>query len=138
MGKTTAKTANKTATRVEPEITKVSAAVEMPTVTANRPGNKSKYPFDELKVGESFGIKNKTKTSMASVISNQNKKNMKDKLDENGVVVMKQTEATGADGEKTMVPTNEPEKVREKFFFAVDCDPKSDPDGASVRVFRKL
>lgn len=134
---TAPETAKKSKPRVAPEITKVSAAVEMPKTTSNR-GSTSQYPFDDLEQGQSFGVLNKTKKDMASIVSNQNKKNKAKKLDENGNVVFTTKIVTGADGTKTEVPTDKPEMISEKFFFVVDTDPANDPDKASCRVFRKI
>ena len=73
---------------------------------------------------------------MASIISNQNRKNREEQKDEAGNIVFKTKELKGADGAVTMVPTEKPVMIVNKHFFAVDCDPANDPDGASVRVFR--
>lgn len=123
--------------RVAPELTAISTAVPMPEPTTSRRGSKSPYPFDALTaVGMSFGIKNKTAKNMGSIISNQNRKAMVEKKDAEGNTVFKTNEMKDAEGNVTHVPTSEPEMVATKHFFAVDCDPKNDPDGASVRVFR--
>ena len=124
-------------TTVAPELTGISAVVEMPAPPArsNR-GSKSAYPFDELEVGQSFGVKNKTRDQMQSIVSNQNKKHRVEKRDENGNVVYKTTEAKDAEGNVTRLPTDKPEMIDGKTFFAVEADPKKDPDGAKVRVFR--
>lgn len=135
--KTAPATTTTAATRVAPELTAISTAVPMPEPTTSRRGSKSPYPFDALTaVGMSFGIKNKTAKNMGSIISNQNRKAMVEKKDADGNTVFKTNEMKDAEGNVTRVPTTEPEMVATKHFFAVDCDPKNDPDGASVRVFR--
>jgi len=126
-----------TTSRVAPVLTGVSTGVPMPEQVTTRRGSKSPYPFDALtEVGASFGIKNKTAKNMLSIVSNQNRKNRIAKIDENGNTVFKMTEMKDGDGNVTKVPTEKPEMVATKSFFAVDCDPKTDPDGASVRIFR--
>lgn len=123
--------------RIVPDITGISTAVEMPTRANNR-GSKSLYPFDEMPVGGSFGVTNKSAANMASIISNQNRKHTAEVKDAEGNAVFKTQELKGADGTITKVPTNEVETERTKHFFAQDCDPVKDPDGATVRVFRNL
>lgn len=122
---------------VAPELTGISTAIEMPAPPArsNR-GSKSAYPFDQLEVGASFGVKNKTREQMQSIVSNQNKKHRTEKRDEAGNVVYQTTEAKDVDGNVTHLPTDKPEMVDGKMFFAIEADPKKDPDGAKVRVFR--
>lgn len=125
--------------RVAPELTAVSKAVPMPENRSAKRGANSPYPFDALtEVGMSFGVKNKNLKGMASIVSNQNKHALVAKVDANGNPVFKFTEMKDAAGNVTRVPTEEPEMVPSKRFFAVECDPKTDPDNASVRVFREL
>ncbi len=123
--------------RIKPEITQISTAVEMPVRVNNR-GSKTLYPFDDLPVGGSFGVKNKTAAGLASIISNQNRKNMVEEKDENGNTVFETQELKGVDGTITKVPTEKPQMVREKHFFANDTTADADPDNATVRVFRDL
>ena len=123
--------------RIVPDITAISTAVEMPERANNR-GSKSLYPFNDLPVGGSFGVTNKTAAGMASIVSNQNRKHVAEVKDAEGNAVFKTQELKGADGAVTVVPTNEVETERTKHFFAQDCDPAKDPDGATVRVFRNL
>jgi len=122
--------------RVAPMITGVSTAVPMPDRNTNR-GSKTSYPFEMLtNVGMSFGVKNKTAKQLASIISNQNRKPGPTKRNADGSIVYKTQDMTAPDGSVTKVPTSEPETLPGKKYFAVDCDPKKDPDGANVRVFR--
>jgi hypothetical protein len=123
--------------RVAPVITTVSSVVPMPDRNANR-GSKTSYPFEALTAaGMSFGVKNKTQKQLASIISNQNRKPGPTKRNPDGSIVYKTQDMTAPDGTVTKIPTTEPETLPGKQFFAVDCDPKTDPDGASVRVFRQ-
>lgn len=137
-GTASKRTNNLNAPRVAPVLSAVSNAVPMPD-RPNTRGSKTNYPFAALTaVGMSFGVMNKTAANLASIISNQNRKpgatvknpdgtvkyKMKDMLDANGAVI-------------GQVPdTNAPETLPQKHFFAFDTDPKTDPDKASVRVFR--
>lgn len=124
--------------RIEPILTAVSTDVPMP-VRASKRGSKSNYDFDTLTaVGASFGVLNKTAANLYSIVLNANKKAMQPKRDDKGAIVFKTSKLTGADGSVTDVPTNDPEMVATKRFFAVDVDPKKDPGKASVRVFREL
>lgn len=127
------------APRVAPVLTAISTAVPMPqNLTKRSRGGNSLYPFDSLvEVGQSFGIKNKTAKNLASVISGANKRYMVDAVDAHGNPVFKQNEVKQADGSVTKVPTLEREKMPGKTFVAADVDPKTDPDGATVRVWRK-
>lgn len=109
------------APRVAPIIGTISSAVAMPERT-NRNG-KAVYPFDALSVGQSFSVVNKTAKQLASVVSAANRRARVNKV-ENGILVLNDK--------------NEPVKVAGKHFFARDTDPKTDPDGASVRVWRSL
>lgn len=122
--------------RIVPIITTVTSAVPMPTRINNR-GSKSIYDFEGLAtVGASFGVKNKTAKQIASVVSNANKKYLTPKLDGEGKIVYKTTKATDGEGKTIEIATSEAVMIASKHFFADDCDPAKDPDGATVRVFR--
>lgn len=124
--------------RIEPELTGVSNKVEMPERVSKR-GSKSKYPFDALtEKGMSFGIKNKTAANMGSVVSGQNRKHKELVTDADGNPVFETQELKGADGSVTEVPTDKQKVEIQRHFFAMDVDPKKDPDGASVRIFRDV
>jgi hypothetical protein len=128
-----------TAHRIAPAITAASAAVKMPEKPKAARGSKSLYPFDDLtEVGMSFGVKDKTAKNMASIVSNQNRKNVEPRKDEAGNVIYKTKAVKGADGTETQMPTDKPEVNVLKHFFVIDVDPKKDPDNASVRVFRDV
>jgi hypothetical protein len=119
-----------------PEITTVSSAVTMPVKVSNR-GSATAYPFAALTtVGMSFGIKNRSRKNMTSIVSNANRKALVPANNADGSPKFKTKELTGGDGTKTVVPTDEREMVASAHYVAVDVDAKTDPDGASVRVFR--
>lgn len=123
--------------RVAPQVTPATSAVPMPERNANR-GSKTSYPFESLtERGMSFGVKNKTAKQLASIISNQNKKPGPIKRNADGSIVYKTSPMTAQDGTVTNIPTNDPETLPGKKYFAVDTDAKKDPEGANVRVFRQ-
>lgn len=136
-------TANSTV-RVAPIIAPVSSAVAMPERSSLNKGSKSLYPFASLvAVGQSFGVKNKTAKQLASIVSNANKnaadhatKHPVQKKDANGQPIPKTTPVTDPSGIVTQVPTGEFENEDAREYFVVDTDPKTDPDGATSRVFR--
>lgn len=126
------------APRVAPVLTGISTAVPMPEGLGKRGrGGNTLYPFDSLEPGQSFGIKNKTAKNMASVVSGANKRFMVEKKDPNGNTVFKTNEVKLPDGTVNHVPTLEKEMIAGRTFIAGDVDPKTDPEGASVRVWRK-
>ena len=126
------------APRIEPEVIGVNSTLTMPEPPkSGRRSNESAYPFGSLKVGESFGVKNKTAEQLSSAVSLANKKARTNKLDENGNVVMKTKPGTDANGNAIQVPTDTPETVEGKRFFVVACEPSKDPEGALARVWRQ-
>lgn len=95
-----------------PTVTTPTHTVQMPNPN-RRAGRRSAYPFDDLdEQGMSFGIVGKTAKDMQSTISNQNRKYRR----------------VAADGTT----------IQERHFFARDVDSETDPDGATVRVFRDV
>lgn len=127
------------ATRIEPIVTAISKAVAMPIKSSKR-GSTSLYPFDQLtEIGMSFGVKNKTAANLSSIVSNANKRAVKQATDEAGKPLFKMVEAKDAAGNVTMIPGTEPVMITTAHYFAIDIDPKAkpaDPDGATARVFR--
>lgn len=122
--------------RIAPILTGISNAVPIPVVKNNR-GSKGAYSFDALEIGQSFGVQNRNAKQMASIVSNANKRFLVNKTDETGAVVFKTTKATDGNGGLVNVPTNEPEKVASRRFIVLNVDPATDPDQASVRVWRE-
>ena len=117
------------------DVTTVRSDVAIPEQTNNR-GTKPIYPFNDLKKGESFGIKGKTAASIASVVSGYNRQSLGDKIGEDGKPVFKTKKIKQSDGSVKEITTDKVEQERKKHFFAQDVDPKTDPDAATVRVFR--
>lgn len=125
--------------RIAPVFTGVRLDVK-PPVSAKR-GAKSELAdkLAEIPLNGSIGLTNKTKKQISSTISkvNNHADNMRDKVDAAGVPVM----TPGAplkDANGTVVgnaPAT-PVKERVKEFAAFDVDAKTDPDKATVRIFR--
>ena len=91
-------------------LTAPTSKVPMPERSSNR-GQKSIYDFSvRTEVGMSFGVKNKTREQVSSVVSRENKRNRID------AATHGKTHATR--------------------FEVFTVDPKTDPDKAMVRVFR--
>lgn len=112
----------------------------MPAPKARRNGSASKYPFDKLEIGGSFGITNKTAANMTSVLSAQNRKpgpllTNEDGTPKIGTVMKPMKDAANKKiGEQ---PVQEQLTAPGKRFEAVDVDPKKDKDKATVRIFRR-
>lgn len=124
-------------------LTAVSTDIPIPASVARGRASKSPFNFDALTVvGASIGIVGRKggAKSLSSIISNQNRKaeNWIDKMDANGNKIMKPGEPI-KDANGNVVgtqPATEAERVRVKQFRAFDVDPKTDKDGANVRIFR--
>lgn len=119
------------------QLTGISADVPMPANAGktNR-GGRSLYPFDDLEVGQSFGVRNKTQKQLASTVSGATKRHRVEVKDAAGNVVFKTTDVKQADGTIVKQPTLDPQTQPGRIFVSADVDPKTDPDGASVRVWR--
>jgi hypothetical protein len=133
--------------RVDPELAG-TGKLALPERKSKR-GSESKYPFASLtEIGMAFGVKNKTAAQLSSIVSNANRKALIAKTDANGGTVYKTKEVTDAAGNKTVVPTTEPEMIATAHFFAFDITDdyrtankaafaKGGPfEGAAVLVFR--
>lgn len=138
------------APRVAPVITGVLAAtaVPMPERVVNR-GSKTNYPFDSLaNVGDSFGVVNKTAANLQPIVATQNRKPGAIKKDANGLPIVKgYLDVEMKDAAGTVIgkmPGNanngaeiDYDRLPQKKYFALDVDAKTDPQGASVRVWRE-
>lgn len=135
---TTTKSAAVGVSKVKPEIIGINTGLSltMPTPTSKR-GSTSEYPFGALAVGQSFGVKNKKASELQGIVSNQNRKPGVQKTNPDGTPMFKMAEVI-ENGEKVMKSTGEPiyDDASKKHFFVVDCDAKTDPEGASCRVWR--
>lgn len=111
-----------------------------PPAAAKR-GGKSELAtkLEELAVGASIGLVNKTKNQISSTLSKVNnaKENMKNKLDAAGNPIVKAGEPVkDANGVVIGSAPSVPEMERVKEFQAFTVDPKKDPDKAQTRIFR--
>lgn len=119
------------------QLTGISADVPMPAnMGKSNRGGRSLYPFDDLEVGQSFGVRNKTQKQLASTVSGATKRHRVEVKDANGNTVFKTTDVKQADGSVVKQPTLDPQTQPGRIFVSADVDPKTDPDGASVRVWR--
>jgi hypothetical protein len=123
--------------KTEAVILGIRSDVKPPENAAKR-GVKSKYPFDQLEVGQSIAIKGRKAEGLASTVSSQNRKHLAQKKDENGAPMFEMTEVKNAEGVVTArVPDpSKPIMVATKKFAVYDVDPATDPDKADVRIFR--
>jgi hypothetical protein len=103
--------------------------------TGSLRGAKSIYPFETLEIGQSFGISDKTWKNVSSTVASANARYAEpDKL----------VALTNADGSPKMlkVPLGNGQEAEvqakgpARQFWGCAVDPKSDPHGASVRVWR--
>lgn len=103
--------------REAPVISAVRNDIAIPQRTRSG-GGKSAYDFSVLTaVGQSIGIVNKTKENVAALVARTNRKNC--------------TETTDP-------VTGKVNKTYSAKYEAFEVDPKTDPDGAKVRVFRTI
>lgn len=125
-------------TTASPIVTSIRTNIPMPEIKrAGGRGTRSVYPFDKLNaVGQSFGVKDKAAKQLASIVSNQNKRNAIVVKDEAGNPVKRVVEIDDGNGGKRKQEVDAFETKPGKTFKAFDVDPATDPDGASVRVFR--
>lgn len=124
--------------RIAPEFTQVRTDIPLPT---NSRATKSDYAklLEPLAVNGSIGVKNKTKKQISSQISKVNnaKDNLAQKTDAAGIVITKNGDPIKDAAGNVIGYQQVPEMVQIKEFKAFDIeDPKKDPDGASVRIFR--
>jgi predicted GTPase len=125
------------AERVAPQFAAVSTAVPLPEKKTNR-GSVSIYPFADLSaVGMSIPVLNKTAKQLASIVSNANRKAKVKKTDPaTGALIFKTKTVPDGQGGNVTVATTEPEMVQGAHYIVADCDPKTDPDKATARIFR--
>lgn len=126
--------------RVAPQFTEIVNNIPVPA--AAKRGSKSVLA-EKLaalaNVNDSIGLTNKTKKQISSTLSKVNNaaSNLRQKLDANGAPVVKQgAPLKDANGAIVGHGAPVPEMERVKEFEAYDVDPKSDPQKATVRIFR--
>lgn len=118
-----------------PIITAIRSDIVMPTKKAFQRGGQKTYPFDELAVGQSFGLIGKTAKGIASTVSSANKRNEIQAKNEDGTLKVTVTERKDATGVVVGHDTT-PVMIKGKTFSACNVDPTTDPDKATCRVFR--
>lgn len=124
--------------KAEPVIIGVSSAVALPARSSRR-GNKGVYDLTKLTaVGMSLAIKGRKKENLTSTISsaNRDERFATFKTDEAGLPVFGVKEIKDAAGNVVNRVQGDKIVLSRRVFFAHDCDPKTDPDGADVRIFR--
>lgn len=121
-----------------PTIAAIRTDIPIPTKTNSLRGVKSPYEFEKLPVGGSRGVMDKTVKQLSSVVSNFNRRpdNRESVKNEDGSTVFETQEIKAPDGTVTKVPTTNPVTRPVIEILAVAVDPKTDPDGATVRIFR--
>lgn len=132
--------------RVAPELTGIGS-IALPERKRVSAGSKTIYPFDSLTaVGQFFGVKNKDKRGMTSVVSNQNKKFKVPMTDAEGKTVYNMVTLTAADGTKSEVPdANNPKMTFTKKFEVREVDAAvaeaikgSEFEGSKVLIVRTI
>ncbi len=124
--------------RVAPIFTTVRTDIPLPTGAKRGAKSELAVKLEALEVGGSIGLTNKTKKQISSTISKVNNaaSNQAQKKDASGNPLTKNgdaiKDATGNIVGHSQVPDTE--KVKE--FVAYDTDAKTDPDKATVRIFR--
>ncbi len=109
------------ADKVAPVITGI-AAISITRPESGGRGSKSSYPFDDLEIGQCFGVSNKDARQMSSIVSNQNRKN-REPVKVDGVVQYETKDASDGNGGTISVPdTSKPKMSQTKRFFARDVD----------------
>lgn len=127
--------AAKKETKAKAEVLAIRKDIPKPAAAPS----KSAYPFDELEVGESFGVKNRDKASFNSIIYQAHTRHSVKVLDANGAEVFEVKDVASKDkntGAIIKTPTRLNKMLRTREFEAFDVDPTKDEDGASVRIFR--
>ena len=120
----------------------LTADVAMPTeAEKQRRTRESKYPFDEMEVGQSFHVAQEGDTNgvtaMGSVIANARKKYAAEAKNEDGSVKMREgvRREKQEDGSTKTWKENVPVLEFSRDFKAFKAQP-NDPAGAGTRVFR--
>lgn len=107
--------------------------VPVKTSKSGRGGGKSPYPFDQLEIGDSFGVVGKTKKNFNSIVYGANQRHMEPVFEADGVT----PKMVSKTDRKTKIVSQVQAKRPTRVFEAFDVDPKTDEDGASVRIVRQ-
>lgn len=126
--------------RIAPVFTPVVANIPLP-ISKRNSGVRSALlmEVDKLEVNHSLGLTNKTKKQISSMISKHanRKENLRPKLNADGTAAMKPGEPIkDANGVQIGLTQAVAEMEKIKEFEVHDMDPKTDPQKATVRIFR--
>lgn len=120
------------------KVEKLKAVVLGVTTSVARPENtgtsRSNYPFDTMEVDASFGVQNRDKASFNSIIYQAHKRHEIEVLGSDGLPEKVRTKTSKKGEPEAFEMLNKTIRTRE--FEAFDVDAKTDPEGASVRIFR--
>jgi hypothetical protein len=122
--------AAETGKKAKPPAAEVLEIVSNIAKPASSKSDRSSYPFDKLEVGSSFGVKNRDKKSFNSILYMAHNRYAEPVLNADGTPKMRTKKLKGGGTELVA------ETKRTREFEAFDVDPKTDPQGASVRIFR--
>lgn len=115
----------------------INTTLTMPSRDARRTGGfKSKYGFENMEVGTSIGVVGRSAKTLASTISGANRRFRVEKRDEKGAIVYEQIPLKDATGNVTSYTQGPALFEQQRHFFAIDTDPKTDPEGATARIWR--
>lgn len=118
----------------------VTSEVKMPDTSTLRPGVESKYGFEAMLVGQSVGVAGRTAKELASTVSGANRRYRVEKRNEiTGELVTRTVAVPVLDDQGATIRVDSklvPEMISTKHFIVLDRDPKSDPDGATARIWR--
>lgn len=103
------------------------------TSKSGRGGGKSPYPFDQLEVGDSFGVVGKSKKNFNSIVYGANQRYMEPVFEADGTT----PKMVSKTDRKTKIVSQVQAMKPTRIFEAFDVDPKTDEDGASVRILRQ-
>lgn len=128
------------AERVAPEFTPVSTAFALPAAKSGR-GQKSELAkqLEVLEVGQSVGLKNKSKKQISSTLSkiNNAESNLSQKTDANGNKLFKNGDAIKDAAGNVVSYQQVPDMVQVKEFVAHDrTAADKDEPGVTVRIWR--
>lgn len=122
--------------REAPKVIVSTAPLVMPTAAERaamkpkRGGNQGYYDLSVLAVGKSIAVIGRTAKNLSTTISQWNSKEFP-ALDAGGKAKTQPVK----DIEGKVVGTKP--AVEKRVFFAVDCDPATDPDKANARIWRE-
>lgn len=111
-----------------------AGSFELPAKTSKsgRGGGKSPYPFDQLEIGDSFGVAGKTKKNFNSIVYGANQRYLEKLFEADGTTPKMVDKIDRTTKVVTKVQATRPTRI----FEAFDVDPAKH-DGASVLIVRQ-